>query len=250
MVSKIRTQKWTRAEKDRLFESLKSGRVSIAKAAQCVGETKSLRQVAEYIEYLQLWSKLIDNMPPHKQEAAPRMPAPEAEESDGGSSSDMASDADEDCSADVCPEPSTAAISMFDQSFADLLAKMCTGDDDAAVDKSTYAALRSILTDFLSSVLKESTYIATISKGTNHADANSTLRLNLHKEAVTESLQACGYGEYMYAGDPARPMDRLIAEYLDDTVASALLPEPEPLSAAAAPSSDSEDSIGTSSDHD
>ncbi|KAJ2786488.1 hypothetical protein GGI15_001483 [Coemansia interrupta] len=131
---------------------------------------------------------------------------------------------------------------------------MCTGDDDATVEESTFVALGSILTGFLSTVLRESISVAIIAKGVNYTDGNSKFRLALHEDVVAESLRMCGYGEYVRTEEnpAAGLMDRLITEYIDDTVASTLLPELESLSAASAAAGDSEDDggISTGSDHD
>ncbi|KAJ1860035.1 hypothetical protein LPJ73_001564 [Coemansia sp. RSA 2703] len=196
---------------------------------------------------MQLWSKLIDDMPLHKQELSPRLPAPEAQESDGGSSSDMDIDSSDDHGGNVCSRSLGKSIRMFDQEFGDLLAKMCTGDDDATVDKKSYLVLRNILTDFLSSVFKESIDNAAITNNvTKCKNSNSKFRVVLSEEVVNEALQMCGYSEYMRLEDSTTLMDRLIAEYVDDTVASELLAELDTLSAA---TSDSEDGISTGSDH-
>ncbi|KAJ1803242.1 hypothetical protein LPJ56_007005, partial [Coemansia sp. RSA 2599] len=56
-----RVQKWTNEEKNRVLQKLRSGCTSIVEISRYVGETKSLRQVAEYIELLKLQSLTANN---------------------------------------------------------------------------------------------------------------------------------------------------------------------------------------------
>ncbi|KAJ2060109.1 hypothetical protein GGI17_003967 [Coemansia sp. S146] len=57
--SSERTATWSRAEKERVFELLRMGLTSPLMVTKHMGKTKSLRQVAEFLEYLQVSSTLV-----------------------------------------------------------------------------------------------------------------------------------------------------------------------------------------------
>ncbi|KAJ1898447.1 hypothetical protein GGI09_005132 [Coemansia sp. S100] len=57
--SSERTATWSRAEKERVFELLQAGLTSPLMITKHMGKTKSLRQVAEFLEYLQVSSTVV-----------------------------------------------------------------------------------------------------------------------------------------------------------------------------------------------
>ncbi|KAJ2610999.1 hypothetical protein H4S08_003365 [Coemansia sp. RSA 1365] len=59
-----RSEEWSKKEKKLVANSLKRGRKSVTNITQQLEGTKSLRQVAQYLETLDLWSHLLGSLPP------------------------------------------------------------------------------------------------------------------------------------------------------------------------------------------
>ncbi|PIA15159.1 hypothetical protein COEREDRAFT_88019 [Coemansia reversa NRRL 1564] len=59
-----RTEDWSKKEKKLVAKALKRGRKSVTSITQQLEGTKSLRQVAQYLETLDLWSHLLGSLPP------------------------------------------------------------------------------------------------------------------------------------------------------------------------------------------
>ncbi|KAJ2330310.1 hypothetical protein GGI00_003768, partial [Coemansia sp. RSA 2681] len=90
-----RTATWSKAEKERVFELLRLGLTSPLMIAKHLGKTKSLRQVAEFLEYLSVCSALVgsdsDDVSEGSQE--PESDGTQSEsESESESESDLESD--------------------------------------------------------------------------------------------------------------------------------------------------------------
>ncbi|KAJ2347599.1 hypothetical protein GGF43_004722, partial [Coemansia sp. RSA 2618] len=72
-----RTQEWTQEEKDLVLARLSGGRKPLLEITRALNGTKSLRQVTEYIEHLEFWSRVLekpagDPEPPKAKESSER----------------------------------------------------------------------------------------------------------------------------------------------------------------------------------
>ncbi|KAJ2322956.1 hypothetical protein IWW51_003983 [Coemansia sp. RSA 2702] len=56
---RTRTAEWSAEEKQLVLAKLSTGRKPLMEIVHALNGTKSLRQVAEYIEYLDLWSRML-----------------------------------------------------------------------------------------------------------------------------------------------------------------------------------------------
>ncbi|KAJ2631277.1 Riboflavin synthase alpha chain, partial [Coemansia sp. RSA 1694] len=96
-----RTATWSKAEKERVFELLRLGLTSPLMIAKHLGKTKSLRQVAEFLEYLSVCSALVgsdsDDVSEDSQE-------PESDGTQSESESESESDPESDTTTASSPK--------------------------------------------------------------------------------------------------------------------------------------------------
>ncbi|KAJ2450366.1 hypothetical protein EV183_004349 [Coemansia sp. RSA 2336] len=61
-----RTSEWTQSEKDAVLDKLMAGRKPLTELTRALNGTKSLRQVAEFIEKLEFWKQIISQDQEHQ----------------------------------------------------------------------------------------------------------------------------------------------------------------------------------------
>ncbi|KAJ2689936.1 hypothetical protein H4R19_006463 [Coemansia spiralis] len=154
---------WIDDEKAVVAEALSTGRKSVAELVRRLGGSKSLRQVAEYVERLELWSRVLG--PPESGAA----PVPEAEEVVGWFVLDeeraaAAAAQHEDMEAAAhSGEANAAGIPrryqrhdrLIDAECADLLAQIASRRADAGAARSVGAFVGQALEEFLRRVIHE-----------------------------------------------------------------------------------------------
>ncbi|KAJ2725552.1 hypothetical protein GGI07_001180 [Coemansia sp. Benny D115] len=222
---KRRTQAWTEAEKELVFEKLQNGRAPITEITQHLGGTKSLRQVAEYLEYLHFWSTLLHD---------PKDPLPEPPEA---ICDDPLDPVDEQIQENKLQEEARAddfntkieafrrnklltqrnkrlseegrKYLMFDSEFGDLLAQMVTGSDDAKVPPDTFILLYEILHEFVSRVMREAFAAYTVRRVNKNAPELGAVAI-LSAESINDVLRKYGYSQ---GKPPGELMNELVSRY-------------------------------------
>ncbi|KAI8321730.1 hypothetical protein GQ54DRAFT_304584 [Martensiomyces pterosporus] len=224
-----RCSTWTDAEKERVFEKLRRGRVSAVEIAKHVGKTKSLRQVAEYLEYLQFWSHALGDHANSDDTGAGSDEECTTESSDEegtAESSDEEAAALLEAKADdhdmlkksklysnsikyVPPSRAPAAVrkhNTFNSGFGNLLAKLVYADDRAQVVPTTFIHLYVDLVVFLRKVLVEVAIRSAVTGETN--TSYMVPRTGVKKHTVRQALRSCGF-------DRGKPAPDLLAALLD-----------------------------------
>ncbi|KAJ1892684.1 hypothetical protein LPJ66_006195 [Kickxella alabastrina] len=259
-----RTQHWTEAEKERVFEKLQTGRVSITSIAEHVGPTKSLGQVAEFLEYMQLWSRLLPASeeplpPPPEAECAPVDPLVSIKEEakiimsahreDKETIEGFATNEIEILRYMHRLSDTAIRFKMFDTKFGLLLAQMLAGKDETAVAIEAYAELGKALEFFVRKVYKEAISICAFYRPFKFFDTRKIFSMN--KDHINEAVVACGFE----VGKPFPVlMNELLEKYVDDDVLAELAAQntSEPIETNGKPSEaiESEDESETSEDSD
>ncbi|KAJ1966308.1 hypothetical protein GGI12_000151 [Dipsacomyces acuminosporus] len=238
-----RSSVWTDAEKERVFEKIQKGKASVAEIARHVGNTKSLRQVAEYIEYMQFWSTVIASdsgverqAKEEEQEEGEEHAAAFVDNVDSDGKQDGLSISDEERDALAAAESDdremlqksalyTASLglaggqasaasrkySTFNARFGNLLAKLVLGDDNAQVVPTTFIHMYIDLVLFLRKVLVQ---VAVRSAATANADTSYVVpRLLVKKKHVLHALRSCGFDR---GKPPADLFATLVGRYLGE----------------------------------
>ncbi|KAJ2758222.1 hypothetical protein IWQ56_002432, partial [Coemansia nantahalensis] len=154
---------WIDDEKAVVADALSTGRKSVAELTRRLEGSKSLRQVAEYVERLELWSRVLGPLDPDMQ------PPPEAEEVIGWfvleeeRSAAAAAQREDEEAAGPAGKPGAAGIPLryrrhdrlIDAECASLLAKIAGHTDKAGATRKVGAFVGQALEEFLRKVLHE-----------------------------------------------------------------------------------------------
>ncbi|KAJ2705831.1 hypothetical protein FB645_002112 [Coemansia sp. IMI 203386] len=207
-----RTHEWTDEEKDRVRQMMQSGSTSVVEIAKYVGNTKSLGQVAEFIEHAQLHLQTFKDTQLEQQPS-------EAGSTDTDGTEET--EDDDDIAKDETPIMDTSILAdatdsepqkaMFDLAFVALLARLVTGNEEATVDKDTYTYMLEELAQFVKTVLVDIFVAKSIQDHTKRNRAKGFI-VKLSKTQTEESLKRCGYADM---GPRAGLMDKLVSKYVD-----------------------------------
>ncbi|KAJ1727061.1 hypothetical protein LPJ61_004785 [Coemansia biformis] len=227
---------WIEDEKAVVAKALRSGRKSVAEIARRLGGSKSLRQVAEYLERLELWSRVLGT--PEQGGSQPR----EAKEvigwfvleEDKGAAASAQREDEEVTAANEAFEGHLARytnISMrykrydaiIDAECTSLLAKVTSHSDKAAAARKLSAFVAQALDEFLRKVIHElliSGKLASTEYG--HLKTRGWL---IADEDVEVALERCGLPPTQHT---TKTFERLLRRHLADDVFHKLCPRASP----------------------
>ncbi|KAJ2807940.1 hypothetical protein H4R20_001073 [Coemansia guatemalensis] len=255
-MSRKRSEDWSKEEKKVVARALKRGRKSITNVTRELGGTKSLRQVAQFLERREFWSNLLGKLPPPDNEVRSIHEAKEVlpETLDAESiKAQKKIDAkvselnarDDEFRAKVEENKSEIRASHYRYyelikfEYLDTLLQIIHGKEDCYVAAETVAFLGRTLEEYTRNVMRE--LITVASQIQNNTFPEESARSNVVNErTVHTALTTCGY----LSRKPAHKLaEELIARHVSPWVFHQLNLEKD----TASDNSDTEDNHDTSS---
>ncbi|KAJ1993538.1 hypothetical protein GGI25_002714 [Coemansia spiralis] len=222
------TDTWTEEEKEKIFKILEHGRISAMAITRRLGHTKSLRQVAQFLDHMEFYATALDSPESRRKrfeyldnEASALHCAEKVEED--RAALDEAWSEEQDLKRlesqyrgllqNSARSVKTAAkkYKVLDHSYSDLLAKIVSGNGDATVSTLSMMELHGYLTEFVRKIIKDVIVRAKIACQPTYR--YGTKINNIDSAYIKASLAACS--AKVENRPPKQVFGSLLEKYVD-----------------------------------